>query len=70
MRGNQRNFNGVVMRVSGNDLALDSFLDELDFISDVQVLSRNDSELALQLSAHARNRVTKIAGELGLQVAG
>lgn len=71
MRGNQRNFNGVTMRVSGGDIALNSFLDDLDFITGVEVLSRTDitacaGELALQLSAHARSKVTEIAGKHGL----
>lgn len=70
MRGNQRNLSGIFLRIAGDDVALSNFLDELNFVSGVQVLSHDDSGLALQLSAHALGRVTEIAGKLGLQVAG
>ncbi len=69
------NFNGVTMRIAGNDIALNSFLDDLDYVTGVEVLSRIDitacsGEIALQLNAHARSRVSKIAGKYGLTVAG
>lgn len=74
MRGNSRHFSGIIMRIVGIDAALDDALDEFDFISGMEVLSRNDisvgsGELTIQASTHAKQRIVAIAQKYHLSIA-
>lgn len=74
-RGNQRDFAGVFMQLSGDDDKLNDVLDELDYVAGVVVTDRRDVEnlpdsgiLSLQCNAHSRSIVTALAKTHGLQV--
>lgn len=61
------------MRIYGNDNALNNFLDGIDYVSGVEILSRRDitpysGELAIQLRAHAKPKVIALAQKHGLSL--
>ncbi len=70
-----RNFEGTFMDLEGSDIALNNMLDELCYISRVEVLDRYDTEsgkgrIALQLAKFERLKVIELAQKHGLVVAG
>lgn len=73
-RGNQRNFGGVVMQLSGDDAKLDEALDELEYMTGVEVDDRRDGEngngvLFLHGRASVRPRIEELAQKHELKVA-
>jgi hypothetical protein len=71
-KGNQRNFNGMILNIIGSDDSLEKMIDELEFMCGAEILSRRDMEnggmLVVQADKFAAPKIRELAKKLELAV--
>lgn len=75
MSGRQKNFDGRTIRISGDDVALNGALDDLEHVPCCEVMGRKDlapgtGMLTIQAKAAVSPRIAEIAKSHGLAVEG
>jgi hypothetical protein len=71
--GGVEHFKGMILEVCGDDEALNSILEDIDFISGVKILSRCDLDegrgvLIIQAMQYAKQAIIKLAKKYELVV--